>query len=305
VRVTGEQVLSVVIATHDAAQVIATCLDALSSQDHGPPLEIIVADSSSDETDRIVRERFPHVQVHHTDDALAIAQLRALGIARATGAIVAILDPYSVAAPDWARRVLAAHAQQPAPIIGGAVGLHEPDTRTLLDWTLYFNEYGLFMPPASPGPVTIVPGSNVSYKRAVLFDGDRPRYGVFWKTFVNRESELQGKALWLDPSIRVDLNKPIPFLDFLRTRYLHGRCFAGMRIAGQPWTARAARAATTPLLPFLQLARWTRGFWPKRTERARYALTVPLQLLLFAAWAWGELWGYLLGVGDTCRRLHY
>jgi hypothetical protein len=161
------------------------------------------------------------------------------------------------------------------------------------------------MPPNKAGPVSIVPGCNVSYKRAVLFDGDRPRYATFWKTFVNWESENQGHALRLDPAIHVDLNKPIPFLDFLGTRVLHGRCFAGMRVAGRPWPERAARAATTPLLPFLQFVRWTRVFWPKRTERARYALTAPLQLLLFAAWAWGEFCGYAFGPGDTCRRLHY
>lgn len=300
-----EPLLSVVIAAHDASSVITTCLDALLQQDGGPPLEIIVADSSADGTDKLVRERYPQVLLLHCDAPLSLADLRGLGISRATGSIIAILDPYSVASPEWGRCVAAAHAQRSSPVIGGAVGLHDPDRRTLLEWTLYFNEYGLFMPPIQPGAATIVPGSNLSYKRAALFDGQRPRYPVFWKTFVNRESERQGHPPWLDPSIRVDLNKPIPFRDFLATRYLHGRCFAGMRTAGRPWIERLLRAATTPLLPLLQMARWTRGFWPKRGARGRYLLSAPLQMLLFAAWAWGECCGYLLGTGDTCRRLHY
>lgn len=301
----GAPTLSVVIAAHDAAGVIAACLDALVRQEAGPELEIIVADSSHDGTERIVRERYPQVQLLHSDEPLAVPELRGLGIARAQGAIIAILDPYSVASPDWSRRLAAAHARNASPVIGGAVGLHDPARRTLPAWAVYFNEYGLFMPPARPGPVAIVPGSNVSYKRAALFDGDRPRHPVFWKTFVNWEAERQGHRLWLEPSVRVDLNKPIAFRDFLATRYLHGRCFAGMRVAGRSRFERLARAMTTPLLPPLQLARWTRGIWPKRAERTRYVLSMPLLLLLFTAWAWGECCGYLLGTGDTCRRLHY
>lgn len=302
---TGAPTLSIVVATHDASNVIATCLDALLRQEDSPEIEIIVADSSRDGTDRIVRERYPQVQVLHSDESLPVPELRGLGIAMAKGSIIALLDPYSVAAPEWSRQVVAAHGRHVSPVIGGVVGLHEPCERSLLAWALYFNEYGLFMPPVQAGPATIVPGSNVSYKRSALFDGDRPRHPVFWKTFVNWESERQGHPPWLEPSIRIDLNKPIAFRDFLATRYLHGRCFAGMRIAGRSWPERVARAMTTPLLPALQLARWTRGIWPKRAERSRYLLSMPLQLLLFASWAWGECCGYLLGTGDTCRRLHY
>jgi len=303
--VADNEVISVVVASHDASGVIADCLDALLNQTGGPSLEIIVADSSSDGTARLIRSTYPQVHLLHDEVSRSVAELRGIGIATATGAIIAILDPYSIAAPDWARSVAMAHARQPDPVIGGSVGLHEPCRRSLLEWALYFNEYGLFMPPVSCGPAGIVPGSNVSYKRDALFDGDRVRYPVFWKTFVNQGLERKGHRLWLDPNIRVNLHKPIPFMDFLTTRFLHGRCFAGMRTADCPAVERVLRAVTAPVLPFLQLARWTRGFWPKRSERLRYVLCTPLQLLLFAAWACGEFCGYLFGAGGTCRRLHY
>ena len=90
------------------------------------------------------------------------------------------------------------------------------DSASYADWALYLNEYGLFMSPVVEGETWIVPGSNLSYKRAALFDGDdRPRYPVFWKTYVNWELEGTSSALWLDPAIRVELNKPIPFGDYL------------------------------------------------------------------------------------------
>ena len=58
-------------------------------------------------------------------------------------------------------------------MIGGAVELHDAERAGYGAWTLYFNEYGMFMPPVVQGPAPIVPGSNVSYKRAALFDGSQ------------------------------------------------------------------------------------------------------------------------------------
>ena len=297
--------LSVVIGTHDAAAVIEECLAALEHQNRPARMEIIVADSSRDGTDRIIQARHPQVQLLHFDAPLTLPELRGRAIARALGRIIAILDPYSIVEPDWAQEVMEAHERLPNLVIGGAVDLYRAAQQRWLAWSIYLNEYGLFMPPCTAGKVTIGPGSNVSYKRTALFDSAAPRHGTFWKTFVNWTAEDAGSPLWLEPRIRVSLHKPIPFRDFLATRYLHGRCFAAMRVQGRGWGVRVLRAASTPLVPALQIARWTRGFWPKGRRRGIYLLTLPLQLALFAMWAWGEFCGYLRGDGGACRQLFY
>jgi glycosyltransferase involved in cell wall biosynthesis len=303
---TSDDHLSVVIATHNAHAVIATCLDALARQEPRPArLQIIVSDSSEDGTDQLVRAHYPEIELLHFEAALTLPELRGRAIARATGHVVAILDPYSVAAPDWASAVLSAHARYDAPVIGGTVDLYQPEQRGWLEWTTYFNEYGLFMSPTICGAVDIVPGSNVSYKRAALFDGPRPRYPVFWKTFANQELAARGVPLWLAPDIRVALNKPIRFSEFLRSRYHHGRCYAAMRVEQAGTTMRWARGLSAPLVAPVLLARWTLGFWPKRARRLRWLATMPAQLLLFGSWAYGELCGYLAGSGGACRKLFY
>jgi hypothetical protein len=231
--------------------------------------------------------------------------LRGRAIACAAAPIIAVLDPYSVPADDWAARVLAAHAGRPHPVIGGAVDLHEPAGKAFGAWVLYFNEYGLFMPPVTEGESALVPGNNVSYKRAALFAGGSPKYPVFWKTFVNEDAATAGLPLWVDPSIVVALNKPIRLADYLRTRYHHGRCYAARRASGRVPVYRVSRAATTPLVPLVLLWRWSRGILAKGRHRPRYLSTLPVQLVLFTCWAWGELWGYLLGDGRSCGRLYY
>jgi hypothetical protein len=298
--------LSVVIASHDAESTIGACLDALESQRASVDLQVIVADSSKDHTAEIVRDRFGWVQLLHTDEPLAVPALRGRGIAVARGEVVAIIDPFSIVSVGWAAAVLRAHARQPHPVVGGAVDLFGADHASYADWALYLNEYGLFMSPVIEGETWILPGSNLSYKREALFDAsDRPRYPVFWKTYVNWELEGVSSALWLDPAIRVELNKPIPFGDYLRTRYLHGRCFGGMRVAGAPLSTRLLRAASTIAVPFLLSWRWTAGFWPKRRRRLRYVATLPAQLALFGVWAWGELCGYVRGSRSCCEQLYY
>jgi glycosyltransferase involved in cell wall biosynthesis len=295
--------LSVVVASHNAGAVMAKCLEALSRQAGADRAEVIVADSSTDETPVIVG-RFACVRLLHFDEPLTIPELRGRAIAAARGGIIAILDPFAIAAENWIGAVLSAHASCASPVIGGAVDLDDEEHQTLVAWALYINEYGLFMTPISPGPTNIVAGCNASYKRAALFDGDTPRYGVFWKTLVNWR--IQGvMPLHLAPDVVVRLSKPVPFRHFLASRFDHGRCFAAMRPDGVGWPARLVRAAAAPLLPPLFLWRWGRAYWSKGRNRAKLIATLPLQLLLFSVWAGGEACGYLAGGGRSCRRLFY
>ncbi len=297
--------LSVVIAAHNAAQSIGVCLSALTAQVQPDVAEIIVADSSTDGTAGLVREQFPSVHLLHFDEAMNLPQLRGRGIATARGEIIAILDPYSVVGNDWVVNLLQAHDERPNLIIGGTVDLYQAETQDLWAWAAYINEYGMFMRPLLAGEMEILPGSNISYKRAALFDDDRPKQAEFWKTFANWDAEAAGSALWQSPDVVVHLHKPIPFADFLRTRFAHGRCFAGMRVANAKGGERLLRVLTTPLLPFLFLWRWGRRYWAKKRFRSKFLLTLPLQFILFSNWALGEFIGYLRGPGQTCRQLFY
>ncbi len=297
--------LSVVIATHNVKQVIGTCLTALAQQINPQLDEIIIADSSDDGTPGEVTATLPEGRLIHFDEPLTIPQLRGHGIAASMGEIIAILDPYSIINSGWVDELLKAHRERPNPVIGGTVDLYNENSQGLLAWAQYINEYGMFMSPAPEGEIEILPGSNISYKRHVLFDSKTPLYPEFWKTFINWKTETTGSALWLAPNIQVRLWKPIPFWDFLRTRIDHGRCFGAMRSEQASTIERFLRAATTPLLPFLFLQRWGRRFWDRRRRRREFLLTLPLQFLLFGYWALGEFAGYCFGSRQSCQKLFY
>lgn len=295
-----------VIGAAEAAPVIGDCITALEAEPEPEGREIILATCATDGTDRLARLASPRVQVLQFDEPRNLAQLRAAGIALARGDVVAVIDPFSLVQPGWQAAVLAAHAARPNLVIGGAVELAHAERQGLLAWAAYINEYGMFMPPVPAGPATILPGSNISYKRAALFDdADRPRHAEFWKTFVNWEVERAGSPLWLEPAMVVALDKPVAFGAFFRSRFDHGRCFAAMRSEAAPAAERWGRALTAPLLPVLLFGRWAVRYWAKGRRRGRLLATTPLQLALFASWAAGEAAGYLAGDGGSCARLSY
>jgi glycosyltransferase involved in cell wall biosynthesis len=290
--------VSVVVAAHDAERTIGRCLDALVRQPGLDDAEVIVASSSTDGTDSIV-QRFPFVRHLRFPGPLNVAELRGRAIAEAKGAVIAVLDPYSIVGEGWLAALRRAHEERPELVVGGPVDLADAERRGLLEWALYINEYGMFLPPMDSGPRDLLAGSNVSYKRAALFDGALPRYPTFWKTLANQDAG----PLWLAAGAVVALDKPVPFGDFLRTRYHHGRCFAGMRRVGRG--ERILRALTAPLLPAVFLWRWGSAYLGRGRNRSKLFATAPLQVLLFGTWALGELVGYLRGPGRSCRRLFY
>lgn len=297
--------LSIIIATHNASTVIDTCLSALAPQAGAIALEVIAADSSTDATPVIIRERFPWVRLLHFDEALPAPVLRGRGIAAAQGAIIAMLDPYCITAADWAAQIVRAHGAHAHAAIGGPVDLFHAESASYAGWSQYLNEYGLFMSPVQRGDSGTLPGNNLSYKRAALFDGATPRYPNYSRAFVKLDQEKTAPPMWMEPEIRVEINKPIAFAAFLRTRYHHGRCYAGMRVSGRSTVTRTIRAASAALVPLVLLWRLTAGFWGKQRQRARFAATLPAQMAFFLVWACGEASGYLLGTGRSCEQTYY
>jgi len=297
--------VSVIIATHNAETVIIECLTRLRRQGGPENMEIIVADSSEDETPQLIEKYFPDVLLLRFERETSLPELRGQGIARSEGNIIAILDPYSMVMPNWLVELSRVHKEQRHPVIGGYVDLIHPEQHGLLDWAQYINEYGMFLSPVEEGEIEILPGSNISYKRAVLFDGNKPRYEIFWKTFVNAGLKESGSVLWQSPAVGVELWKPVGFASFFLTRFAHGRCYAGTRCAGSGLTTRILRLISSPLLPFVLQYRWTRRYWSKKRYRIKFILTIPLQFLLFSYWSLGEFTGYMAGPGDCCRKLYY
>ena len=100
--------VTVLIPAYNAASTIRNTLSSLLEQDLEEPYEIIVVDSSSDETPRIIAEEFPSVHLIHKDEQTDPGTARNLGVVQAKGEIIACIDADCIAPPDWLSRMMAA-----------------------------------------------------------------------------------------------------------------------------------------------------------------------------------------------------
>jgi hypothetical protein len=139
-----------------------------------------------------------------------------------------------------------------------------------------------------------VAGDNGTYKRTALEPfGREIALDGFWEAAINRKLRERGLQLWLDPRIRVRHQQSYSFWDFTRQRFLHGRVFGRQRHASLSGAAGIVRAALSPAVPVLMLARSLRTVADRGRIDARTLAAAPLALWFFTCWAAGEAAGLL------------
>lgn len=296
--------VSVIIAGNGTDTPLLRCLRHLSQQ-VDENVQVIVSFGDCADLHAQVGTEFPNAEALSTPTATALHVLRGKALAKAKGELIAILDPYSIVSPTWIATLRSAHQRHPNRAIGGPVELDGALTRSLSDWAIYINEYGMFLPPMTEQEMELLPGCNVSYKRAALFDGSRPRFAELWKTFVNDQLRDSDDGLLIEPNLIVALDKSICITDYLVTRFDHGRCYGAMSSEGMSLASRGIRVLAAPVLPLVLLLRWARRYWSRGRYRSKLIATLPLQLLMFGCWVVGETVGRVFGAGPSCDRLYY
>jgi glycosyltransferase involved in cell wall biosynthesis len=292
--------LSIVIATRDMARETASCLVALEPQAR-PPTEVLVADGSRDGSAELIERQFPWVRVVRGRVGAGLAELRATGLAEAHGDVIAFTDPHGQVSSNWVERLRAAPWQRFAAV-GGVVA--PPSCRCLSDWAAFLCEYGPHLPSQPPGPAMILPGNNVGFRHEALERAGLIGEREFWKTFVLWRLARRGERFWVDPCLVVHRRRTTAPLAFIRERYLHGRCFGANRAAHRSQPYRLARALSCLVVPELHTTRLIQTVSPDVNYRGALWRSLPYLAAFNAAWALGELIGYLLGGGDACSQLN-
>jgi hypothetical protein len=300
--------LSVVVAVVDGGDALERCLRALKSQHDAPRMEILVpCDPTLTAAESIVgsfAEGEPRIRIIRTgrlhtrrspSSALGQHELidrrRAAGLAAAEGELVAMVEDRGVPRADWASSIIRVHESQPSLAIGGAV---ENARDQLLNWAIYYCDFGRYQLPFSPGHRRYISDVNLTYKRRALqlTRGTwRFRYHEPW---VHRSLALAGEELFVSPDIVVHESRDgLRLAVILRERFAWGLLFGTLRSQDAPLLRRLALAAATPVLPALLFARFLRDRLTRRTALGRILKVSPIVLLLLGIWTVGEATGYL------------
>lgn len=286
--------LSVVIASIDARRSLDECLRRLRASCAGLRAELIVVDASGDET--VARAAVgDDVTLIARDRGTLAPELWAAGLRHASGRVVAFTTAHCLAAPEWARALLAA-LENGATGAGGPL-LPAPRTRPL-DWAVFYLRYSAFM-PSTLGSGRIageIAGDNAAYWRDALERyRDRLEHG-FWEVDVHAWIHADGGWLAAVPAALMEFGPSFSFATIARHRFAHGRHFGAGRTAGgrSVW----GQVLAAPLVP-LVLASRALSRLHGMADGARFAAALPWWLALASCWAVGEAWGALHGASKS------
>lgn len=294
--------LSVVVVSFNPVPQLERCLRSLADQVAPRHTEVIVVGQWSDR-DRgdlaVLHAAFPET-VWVDAGGGTIPRMRSRGVEASRGEVVALLEDDCVVDAQFVSSVLRAHAG-PHVAVGGAV---EPGSyRTALDWAAYFCDYARFMLPFPAGDASVLPGNNVSYKRAVVeellslggADGIQ-------EAFVHAAWSRSGRPMKADPRVVVRNEHSWTVAAVSSVPFHHGRAFAGQRGQSWPLPRRLAFAAAAVGLPALHAGRILIRVVTRRRRVGQLARALPWVALFGLSWSAGECVGYALGPGTSLQR---
>lgn len=302
-------VLSVVVAvvcdtlrSRSDASYLEKTLEALSQQAGAPAMEILVPHAGHIRGLEQVQARYPEVRFLQVSKLAGYHpnapgrehhdELRAAAMAAARGEIVALIEDHGRPDPHWCARIVQAYRNGYAGV-GGAI---ENGIDRLVNWAVYFCDFGAYQNPVGPGETAMISDANASYRREAL-----EAIGDVWKesfhqVVVNDAILARGGKLGIFPDIVVYQHREgLGLGEALAERYVWGRSFGASRCRWMSPAARAARAALAPLLPLVLVARMAAGVARKGRLRRQFLTALPLIVLLETAWSLGELAGYVSG----------
>jgi glycosyltransferase involved in cell wall biosynthesis len=134
--------ISVILPTYRGGQKLLDCLDTVLDQTR-PADEILVVDSSDDDSPDLVRARFgDRVTLLHLPERALPGDAKNAGIRAASGDVVIFIDDDCLAAPDWLAEIEKTYEQNPAaPWVGGAVWPADNDNPVArTDFWVAFND---------------------------------------------------------------------------------------------------------------------------------------------------------------------
>lgn len=288
--------LSVVVITLDGGANLVRCLDALCNPENPSSVQIIVAHDDRVDNAAAMQSRFPGVDFLHLPGRRSYSAMRAAGVHRAVGSIVAVTEDQCIPPGRWSANIVEAHRLSHAAI-GGPVEKWEPDAP--INWAVYLREFGEYMPPLPEGPRFALTDCNVTYKRAALERISATWQDAFNEPEVHGALQALGEVLWLSPGLVTFQQRTFEFQHAVRERYDFGRLYGHLRLSTIGPGKRFLLVLASPVVPFLMI--WRVFLWVcRRPSRfGKLLLALPYVVLFSVVWSFGETVSYLTGRSNS------
>jgi hypothetical protein len=291
--------LSVIIATTRAWPTSQDGLLSLRGQLAAVGGELIVMDGCGRGLPADAATRWPEVRWEVAPGA-SVFELRAQGIARATGAVVGITEDHCGADPRWVERTLAAHRAHPqaaavaGPVLNGSV-------RAVSDWASFLVTFGPFLPPMRRAEQRVPPHSNISYKRWAL-PLQPPESG--WLEAHLAPGLLGAGAIVSDNAIQVTHYQTRSFISSVRSHFHNGRATSGLIARHHDHPKAWDRVKESLRHGRVLLGETLRSTWARPGMRRWAVACAPAIALIVGFFTAGRVLGDLAGPGRSLDELY-
>jgi len=290
-----------VVLVADTFETIRRTVEHLRSQSLANRLQLVIATTSEDglALDAEACGSFHSVRVVPVGSLDVLTAPRAAGLRAAEAPIVLVGETHSFPEPRALEAVLERH-DEPWAVVGMVIRNGNPGSA--ISWANVLMDYGSQLEGAPGGEVPRIASHNGAYKREALeaLGAELERF-VGAGDVLNDELVARGGRLYLEERARTAHFNVSRYASWWRERVAAGRAFAGYRARGWPASKRAAYACGSPLIPVVRLLR-IRAFVRLTSltgrERVRMYPTLVTGLCLSA---FGELVGYVAGIGSGER----
>jgi GT2 family glycosyltransferase len=193
-----DPLVSVVVVNLDGRRFLGGLMETLHAQDYGP-FEIIMVDNGSvDDSVSFVGERFPRVRVVELSDNVGFAQGNNLGIEKAKGRYVALINNDTLVDPSWLRHLVTeARASHEIGAVCSKILFARP-----------FLSVRIEVPALTPSNLGISDDNRALGMVVALdssFDACSYRKPIFRSGFFPAEVMDGREACWTGPSATLDL----------------------------------------------------------------------------------------------------
>ena len=218
-----------VIPTRNCSRDVGELLESLSKLDY-PDLEILVVDSSEDDTPLVVSRHGAAKLIRVERLGLNVA--RNLGVELASGEVIAFTDCDCVVPPDWIRNILKALEETGAAVVGGSAlnyykGGYLTDYANEGIWPLMpVYEKRVLVTKENFHRIRLPPGNNMAFRREVFeagyrFDegyrGGSDEIDLFWRLC------RDGYLIVADPDVVVYHKHRASLTELVRQAFSYGR----------------------------------------------------------------------------------
>jgi GT2 family glycosyltransferase len=287
----ADPLVTVIVPCYQSARTIRQCLNAIINQRTAVRFDVIVVDSSSDQTPQIVADEFPSVRLIHLNQRTFAGAARNAGVRATQAQFCLMIDSDCIAEPDLIERGVTRHREDQYAGVGGSLSNGTPNS--VSGWIGYLIEFKEFMPSAPLRLEKGIPTANLMYRREAL-----ERYGYFdedmWLAediLFNWKLHSAGERLLFDPAIKVMHLNRTGWRSVLSYQVSLGRLSAVARQRGQ--LPGKFLLKYPPLVLLLPLARLLRAvIWFAKYDKQVFLIFLliwPLYLVAATFWSFGFL----------------